>query len=129
PPVELQNLLSWAEAERPDVVLVIVSNFLSNPAKDYLDDYRRNRKPPFRIKIWEKPNIEKMVSRKLSLLRKYELIDASIRAIKVIVEAEEEFFNKVWYNRHQMLRNRVKTKKENVHPEIWKGALKAAKMV
>jgi len=28
PPTELQNLLSWAEAERPDVALFMVSGFL-----------------------------------------------------------------------------------------------------
>src|SRR3989338_5383601 len=33
PPTELQNLLSWAEAERPQVALIITSNFLSNSCK------------------------------------------------------------------------------------------------
>jgi hypothetical protein len=42
PPKELQNLLSWANAERPDGVIIIVSNFLSNSAKDYLENYRKN---------------------------------------------------------------------------------------
>jgi len=34
PPTELRNLLAWAEADRPDVALFIVSNFLSNPARN-----------------------------------------------------------------------------------------------
>jgi len=55
PPRELQNLLVWAEAERPDVALVIASNFLSNPAKEYLDTYRSNNRPSFKIRYWEKP--------------------------------------------------------------------------
>ena len=53
PPNELQNLLDWANAERPDIALFIVSGFLSNPAKDYLEAYKRNNKPPFKIKYWE----------------------------------------------------------------------------
>lgn len=129
PPTELQNLLTWAEAERPQVALVIASNFLSNPAKDYLDDYRRNRKSPFKIKIWEKPTIQKLVSRKLSLLRKYDLTDVPIRVVQAILRAEEEFFDKVWYDRHQMLRHLEKVGKTKTEPEIWKGALKAAKKV
>ena len=129
PPTELQTLLTWAEAESPHVALIIVSNFLSNPAKDYLDDYRRNRKPPFKIKVWERPTIEKLASRKLSLLRKYELTDAPIRKVPAILKAENEFFDKVWYDRHQLLRQRVNARKEKVHPEIWKGALKAAEKV
>src|ERR1700732_2211861 len=42
PPKELQNVLAWAEAERPAVALFAMSNFLSNPAKDSLESYRRN---------------------------------------------------------------------------------------
>lgn len=129
PPSELQNLLAWAEAERPYVALVIASNFLSNPAKDYLDDYRRNRKPPFKIKIWEKSTIKKLASRKLSLLRKYDLTDMPIRGVQTILKAEEEFFDKAWYDRHQLLLQRVNAGKTKVHPEIWKSALKAAKRV
>jgi len=121
--------LTWAEAERPQVILVIASNFLSNPAKDYLDDYRRNRKPPFKIKIWEKPTIHELAFRKLSLLRKYNLTDVPIRAVQAIIRAEEEFLDKVWYNRHQVLRYLEKTGKTKTDPEIWKGALKAAKKV
>lgn len=129
PPTELQNLLTWAEAERPNVALFIISNFLSNPSKDYLENYRINRKPPFKIKVWEKPTIEKLVSRKLSLLRKYDLTSVPIRAVKAILKAEEEFLEKVWYDRHQLLRQRVISGKVKVHPEIWKGALKVAKRV
>jgi hypothetical protein len=50
PPVELQNLLTWAEAERPHTALFVTSGFLSNSAKDYLEKYVRNRRPPFRVK-------------------------------------------------------------------------------
>ena len=129
PPTELQNLLTWAEAERPQAALIIASNFLSNPAKDYIEDYRRNRKPPFKIKIWERPTIQKLVSRKFSLLRKYGLTHEPIRGVQTILITEEEFFDKVWYDRHQMLRHLERIGKTKTDPEIWKGALKAAKKV
>jgi hypothetical protein len=51
PPKELRNLLAWAEADRPDVAVFAVSNFLSNPAKEYLEAYRRNNHPPSRYGI------------------------------------------------------------------------------
>ncbi len=99
PPRELQNLLAWAEAERPDVALIIASNFLSNPAKEYLDSYRKNNRPPFKIRYWEKPQIVRMLGRKVSLQRKYDLTDTPVRSVKQILTAEEEFFTKVWYGR------------------------------
>jgi Restriction endonuclease len=60
PAKELHNLLAWAQAERPAVALFICSNFLSNPAKDYLEAYKRNNHPPFEIKYWERPTLENM---------------------------------------------------------------------
>jgi hypothetical protein len=70
PPLELQNALAWAEAESPNVLLFIVSGFLSNPAKEYLDKYRQNRRPRFRIKVWEHPQIAQLVGpRKVLTLR------------------------------------------------------------
>jgi HJR/Mrr/RecB family endonuclease len=50
-PRELQNALAWAEAERPDVLLFILSGFLSNPAKDYLEKYGQKNRQTFRIKF------------------------------------------------------------------------------
>ena len=73
PPEELQGLLSWAAAERPDVILIIASNFLSNPAKNYLESYTRNNKPSFKIKVWERPDLERFVLGKPLVMRKYGL--------------------------------------------------------
>jgi hypothetical protein len=96
PPREFTNPLAWAEAERPDVALIIVSN-LSNPAKEYLDSYRRNNRPSFKIRCWEKPQLTRMLSRKVSLQRKYNLTDNPKR--KSYSDRQEEFFMKVWYGR------------------------------
>ncbi len=90
---------AWAEVERPDVALIIVSNFLSNPAKEYLDSYRRNNHPSFKIRSWEKPQLTRMLSRRVSLQRKYNLTDTPIRNVKAILTADEEFFTKVWDGR------------------------------
>lgn len=97
PPKELQNLLAWAEATRPDVALFAVSNFLSNPAKDYLEEYRKNNRPPFKIRHWEKPQLSRMIARKITLQRKYALTDMPIRNVKKILAAEEELNTRVWY--------------------------------
>ncbi|MCX6565111.1 MAG: restriction endonuclease [Candidatus Aminicenantes bacterium] len=73
-PVEkIQGILSWAQAENPDVILVIVSNFLSNRTKDYLEKYKETNKPKFKVKVWEKPDLEKLCSSKARLLNKYKI--------------------------------------------------------
>lgn len=74
PPDKLQNVLSWANSERPDKVLIIVSNFLSNSAIDYLEDYQKNNNPPFKIKLWQRMDIERLSIGKSKLLRKYNII-------------------------------------------------------
>jgi hypothetical protein len=76
PPTELQNALAWAEAESPDVLLFIASGYFSNPAKDYLAKYKQSRKPRFRIKAWELPQIEHLTSgrRSLAATTKFEVL-------------------------------------------------------
>ncbi|MFL5662815.1 MAG: restriction endonuclease [Ktedonobacteraceae bacterium] len=49
PPDAIHGALSWATSERPDKLLIIASNFLSNPTKDFLSDYQRNNRPNFKI--------------------------------------------------------------------------------
>lgn len=38
-----------------------------------------------------------------------------------------ELFDKIWYDRHQVLKYKVELQDEYIDPEIWEGALKAAK--
>ncbi|MDN4734776.1 hypothetical protein QYZ42_20910 [Vibrio parahaemolyticus] len=54
-------------------MLIIVSNFLSNPAKNYIEEYQRENKPPFRIKVWELKDLENLSAGKNSLRQKYNL--------------------------------------------------------
>ncbi len=73
PPEKLDGALAWSAAERPDVLLFAVSNFLSNPAKVYLEKYERNNRPAFRVKRWERKDLERLLSSDPSLSRKYKL--------------------------------------------------------
>lgn len=129
PPEKLEGVLTWAQAERPDVVLVIASNFLSNPAKDFLENYQRNNRPPFRIKYWERPTLERLARGKADLLRKYLLELGALRRQNEILAAEQEFFDKVWHERHLLFRHRVESGEQTVSPELWKRALEAAEQV
>ncbi len=81
PPEKLHALLTWASTERADVALIVASEFLSNPAKNWIDTYRRENRPPFKIKVWERPDLEKLCIGKPLLMRKYGL------------EGEFEFLN------------------------------------
>ncbi len=73
-PEKLQSILSWASAERPDKILIIISNFLSNPAKSYLKNYQKENKPAFKIRVWERPDIERITAGRSRLLIKYKII-------------------------------------------------------
>ncbi len=129
PAKELDNLLTWAQAERPDVALFVVSGYLSNSAKEHLETYERNNRPPFKIKYWELPQIEKLARRKFSLLRKYDVIDDPIRSVPEILKAEGEFFDRIWYDRKLVLQHNVRSGEETIDPEIKKGMLAAMKRV
>ena len=98
PPAELQNALAWAEAESPNVLLFIASGYFSNPAKEYLEKYRQNRQPPFRIKRWELPQIEHLTRGLRSLLDQYDVLREKheIRPLKQIRKAEKEIDGKLW---------------------------------
>jgi hypothetical protein len=129
PAKELHNLLAWAEAERPAVALFIASGFLSNAAKDYLDSYRKNNRPTFKIKYWERPDIERLTRRKKTLLRRYDLTHEPIRSIQDILTAETELFDRIWYDRKLLFIQKLKERKATITPEIRKGMLAGMKRV
>lgn len=54
-------------------------------------------------------------------------IDLENRSVDEIIDYIELFTDKIWYDRHQLLKARVENKETEVEPEIWKGALAAAK--
>lgn len=73
PPEKIQGALSWASAERPDKLVIIVSNFLSNPCKNYLKKYIDENRPSFKIKYWELKELEDLTFGKTHLLNEYRL--------------------------------------------------------
>ena len=100
PPEALQGLMTWAESERPDVALVVTSGFLSNPAKDWIESYRKNRAPAFRIRHWERTDLGRMLDKHRDLIWQHDIIeDEAIRTRAELLAAEKEFFDKVWYIR------------------------------
>ena len=131
PPEKLQGLIAWAHAERPHTALVVCSGFLSNPAKDWLSDYERNNLPPFRIKRWERPTLERLTSDKGDLLARWLL--TGMRSESEILVAEQGYNDRIWYGRHAMFieeYERVVAGEETKlarppTPEIAKGALEA----
>ncbi len=75
PPEKIHNTIAWADSQKPDVLLIIASNYLSNPSKNYLKDYIKNNKPSYRIKIWEKNDLEHLTANTLKLRKKFNLIE------------------------------------------------------
>jgi hypothetical protein len=119
PPEALQGLLTWAEAERPSTVLVVASGFLSNPAKDWLAAYERNRHPPFRIRHWEKPTLERMLVKHPNLMPKHFIIGQDMRTLADILAAEQEYFDKVWYVRKLILEEKIEHgERDPLSPDI-----------
>lgn len=53
----------------------------------------------------------------------------TFRTKRDIEEAAEEFSDKVWWNRHQILKERVEEGKETVDPKIWEMAKKHAEEI
>ncbi|HEX3977370.1 MAG TPA: restriction endonuclease, partial [Solirubrobacteraceae bacterium] len=128
PPEALQGLLAWATAERPHVALIITSGFLSNAAKDYLRSYDENNRPPFRVKYWERPILDKLARDDRELLERF--LMGGMRTESEVVAAEQEFFDKVWYGRHLGFREQWERGEERWRgEEIYQGALKAAERV
>jgi hypothetical protein len=127
PPEAFQGLLAWAHAERPNVALVIASGFLSNPAKDYVRAYDENNRPPFRIKYWERPILDKLARADRELVDRFLL--GGTRSQSEIVAAEEEFFDKVWYDRHQGFRQRYEAGEYVGKEGVYQAALRAEEEV
>jgi len=51
------------------------------------------------------------------------------RPLKEVLEAENMFLDKIWFDRHLSLEYRIEQGIEDVNPEIWKGAMESARKV
>jgi hypothetical protein len=116
PPEKVSGLLAWATAERADVALVIASNYLSNPCKDFLKSYETSNRPPFRIRYWERPNLVRLLEGRDEFVNRY--LRANMRTEAEILEAEQEFFDQVWYGRKMVLEERIANGKTDIPEDI-----------
>lgn len=127
PPEKLQSLLAWSHAERPHVALVVASGALSNPAKDFLRDYEENNRPPFTVRYWERPILDRLTRGKRDLLDRY--LVGGMRTQSEILAAESEFFDRVWHERHLVRMQKHEDGTSPMEPEIVKVARDAAARV
>lgn len=116
PPAALQSLLAWSHADRPHTALVIASGFLSNPAKDFLRNYEQNNRPPFGIKYWERPIIERLTRDKREFLDRF--LVGGMRSQSEIVAAEDEYFNRVWHERKLVMFMNIEEGRDTIAPEL-----------
>lgn len=63
----------------PDKLLVIASNFLSNPSKLFIEKYVQSNKPRFRIKTWERSDLERLAVGQERLEEKYRFTGSDLR--------------------------------------------------
>lgn len=118
PPDALQGTLAWANADRPAVVLFIASGYLTNGAKDWIAEYERTNRPPFRIRVWEKPQLLKLVEKHLDLAFKHDVGTSTLRRVSEILAAESELTERLWYGR--------KPRAEDLAANDWSEDIKAA---
>jgi hypothetical protein len=126
---ELTNLLAWAEAERPDAVLFILSGFLTNSAKDFLKTYLRNNHPAFKIKYWERPMLEAFAKQHRELFYAFGVLKNHIRPETQIVKAENELFDRVWYYRRMVRLDKWRRGDKKYTRETFKIGKEAAQKV
>lgn len=128
PPAALEGLMAWSQAERPDVALVAMSGFLSNPSKDWIETYERNNRPPFRIRYWELPQLSAMLSKPPKLIEKHGVIEeGTIRPKAELLAAEKEFFDKVWYVRSLIGQEKVDAGERDAPDEKLQAQIDAAR--
>lgn len=74
PADKLLGILTSAISMDINRCVIIVSNFLSNSAKDMINNFIEKNKPRFKISVWERPKLEVLTKNMNSLLRKHNII-------------------------------------------------------
>lgn len=98
PPDALQSTITWAQAERPDAVLFVASGYLTNGAKDWIARYEESR-PPFRIRVWEMPQLRKLLADHLDVAFRHNVSVSTLRRVSDILDAESILSDALWYGR------------------------------
>lgn len=99
PPDALANAVAWAEPERPSVLLFMVSGYLTNGAKTWIDSYVRNNNPRFRIRVWELPQLRNLIANHQDVAFQHDVQVSTFRRISDILAKENELYDRLWYGR------------------------------
>ena len=83
PPAELNSKIAWADAERPDHLLFIVSSYLTNPARNWLKEIKIQK--PYKIHLIEGKTLRKNLIRYPGLIEQHLLDTAS----KILLDARK----------------------------------------
>ncbi|MFF1652881.1 hypothetical protein [Streptomyces sp. NPDC058255] len=84
--------------------------------KDFLKSYDTNNRPPFRVRYWERPNLERLLEGRDEFIMRH--LRSERRTETEIIEAEQEFFDRVWYNRKMVLEERLAVGDKSFSPEL-----------
>jgi hypothetical protein len=79
PSEKIAAALTGAEIERPYCLIIIASNFLSNPCKNDIEKFIEKSKPKFQIRIWENKLLEGFLASQKDICLHYKL---TIQGIK-----------------------------------------------
>lgn len=75
-PSDLHGAVAWAQSKQPDCLLIVCSNFLSNPAKEYLQGCAELVP---RIKYWENKRLEQLLANMPTLQEKHNIdVESSV---------------------------------------------------
>jgi hypothetical protein len=81
------------------VLLFIVSGYLTNGAKTWIENYKRNNNPRFRIRVWELPQLRNLIAKHQDVAFQHDVHVATFRRISAILAKEDELTDRLWYGR------------------------------
>ncbi|MBF4606443.1 hypothetical protein [Curtobacterium sp. VKM Ac-1393] len=76
-----------------------------NGAKNWLADYERSNRPPFRVRVWEKPQLLQLVAKNLDIAFRHDVGTSTLRRVSEILSAESELADRLWYERKPLDEN------------------------
>jgi hypothetical protein len=127
PPDALHTAMAWAAAERPATLLFIASGYFTNAAKDWIEDYGRENRPPFRIRVWEAPQLRQLLSGHLDVAFRHDVSTSTLRRVSEILRIESELTDKLWYGRKPNADEPLPDSMKNVPAELIEGMRAAQK--
>ncbi len=75
-------------------MLFIASGYLTNAAMDWIADYHHTTNPPFRIRVWELPQLRHLVADNLVVAFRHDVSTSTLRRVSDILAIESELTDK-----------------------------------